>query len=163
MLQLALGVVDAVPVDRRADMAEERLLYLASEHQFNRPVNYQDVLWEAAAEVILGVERLYCEGRLDMALCGMPSHNPGAEPVALLDRIASQIAIDIGRNNYTKLARTCVDALMAWAQSHPILDDDDDPQPTRLRWERRADQQWMGERATPGIWTTRQEALQEMG
>jgi hypothetical protein len=148
MLQLALGVVDAVPVDRRADMAEERLLYLASEHQFNRPVNHRDVLWEAAAEVILGVERLYYEGRLDMVLCAMPSLTPNADPVALLDRIASQIAIDIGPTNYSRLAKTCVDALVTWAQSHPVIDTDASL-PARLRWERGTDRHSLGEPAAP--------------
>jgi hypothetical protein len=145
MLQLALGVVDAVPVDRRADMAEERLLFLASEPRFNRLAAHRDVLWEAAAEVILGVERLYHEGRLDMALCGLTAHKADAEPVALLQRIASNVAIDIGINNYTQLALTCVDALVAWAQSHPVLDADD-PVSTRLRWERGNDRHTLGER-----------------
>lgn len=35
MLQLAVGVVDAVPPDRRADMAEEPLLFLAGKHRFS--------------------------------------------------------------------------------------------------------------------------------
>jgi hypothetical protein len=138
MLQLALGVVDAVPVDRRADMAEERLLHLANEHRFSRQPTYQDVLWEAAAEVILNTERLYYEGRLDMTLCGMPPHNPDAEPVALMNKIASTIAIDIGHNNYTLLAKTCIDALVEWASANPVLDTDD-AEPTRLRWERGTD------------------------
>ena len=141
MLQLALGVVDAVPADRRARLAEERLLFLAGDHRFTRPQSPdQDVLWEAAAEVILSVERLYYEGRLDMTLCGMPSHNPDAEPVVLLDKIASQIAIDIGRNNYTLLAKTCVDAFVVWARANPLLDKDDTIS-TRLRWEGDADKQ----------------------
>ncbi|MEY2582737.1 MAG: hypothetical protein QOE09_2586 [Ilumatobacteraceae bacterium] len=144
MLQLALGVVDAVPVDRRADLAEERLLSLASEHRFNRRSTHQDVLWEAAAEVILNLERLYYEGRLDMTLCGMPPQSPDADPVVLIDKIASQIAIDIGRNNYTLLASTCIEALATWAQANPILDVDD-AAPTKLRWERGTDRHSFGD------------------
>ena len=134
MLQLALGVVDAVPPERRAYMAEERLLYLATEHRFSRSRSTrQDVLWEAAAEVLLSVERLYYEGRLDMTLCGMPPHSPDADPVALVNKIASQIAIDIGRNNYTLLASTCVESLAAWARANPNLESDGST-PTRLLW-----------------------------
>jgi hypothetical protein len=126
-------------------MAEERLLHLANEHRFARQPTYQDVLWEAAAEVILNVERLYYEGRLDMALCGMPAHSPDAEPVILMDKIASKIAIDIGRNNYTLLAKACIDALVEWACANPVLDTDDS-EPTRLRWERGTDRHTLGER-----------------
>jgi hypothetical protein len=144
MLQLALGVVDAVAVDRRADMAEERLLFLASKDRFNRQATHQDVLWEAAAEVILGVERLYYEGRLDMTLCGLPAHSPDADPVVLLDRIASRIAIVIGRENYRLLASTCIEALVMWATSNPVLDIGDST-PTRLRWQRGADRHLFAE------------------
>jgi hypothetical protein len=128
-------------------MAEERLLHLANEHRFSRQPTYQDVLWQAAAEVILNTERLYYEGRLDMALCGMPQHNPDAEPVALMDKIASEIAIDIGGNNYTLLAKTCIDALVEWASAHPVLDDDEST-PTRHRWERGTDRHTLAERSS---------------
>ncbi len=106
------------------------------------------MLWEAAAEVILNAERLYYEGRLDMTLCGMPPHNPDADPVVLMDRIASQIAIDIGRNNYKLLASTCIEALTRWAMANPVLDTDD-PVSTKLRWERVADRHSFGERVSP--------------
>jgi hypothetical protein len=147
MLQLALGVVDAVPPERRAYMAEERLLYLATEHRFSRSRStHQDVLCEAAAEVLLNVERLYYEGRLDMTLCGMPPHGPDADPVALINKIASQIAIDIGRNNYTLLASTCVESLAAWAKANPNLEPDASAA-TRLLWgERGANGHSLGER-----------------
>jgi hypothetical protein len=147
MLQLALGVVDAVPVDRRANLAEERLLYLAAEHRFTRHPMRPDVLWEAAAEVISSVERLYNEGRLDMTLCGMPPHSRAADPVALINKIASQIAIDIGTNNYTLLATTCVEALAAWAQSNPVLDSADSTF-SRLLWERGTNRHSIGERVS---------------
>jgi hypothetical protein len=150
MIELALGVVDAVPADRRADMAEERLLHLASEHSFARArsSSHKDVLWEAAAEVLLSVERLYYEGRLDMALCGLPPHSPAADPVALIEKIASKIAVDIGRNNYKLLASTCVEALVAWARANPILDAEDSGT-SQLAWERGADRHSLGERLTP--------------
>jgi hypothetical protein len=144
MLQLSLGVVDAIPADRRAHMAEERLLYLSSEHRFAR-VAHKDVLWEAAAEVLLHVERLYYEGRLDRALCGLPPHSADADPVALLETIASPIALDIGRNNYRSLASTCIDKLVAWARANPILDAGETTA-TRLRWERGANRPSLGER-----------------
>jgi hypothetical protein len=144
MLQLALGVVDAVPADRRADMAEERLLYLASEHRFAR-VAHKDVLWEAAAEVLLNVERLYYEGRLDRSFCELPPHSPAEDPVALLEKLASPIALDIGRNNYRSLASTCIETFVTWARAHPLLDSDDSTT-TRLRWERGADRHSLGER-----------------
>ena len=120
---------------------------MAGEHRFTRPQPPdQDVLGEAAAEVILSVERLYYEGRLDMALCGMPPHSPDIEPVVLLDKIASQIAIDIGRNNYTLLAKTCVDAFVAWARANPLLDKDEVIS-TKLRWEGHSNNQSLGDLA----------------
>ena len=123
MIQLALGVVDAVPPDRRARLAQERLLFLSSEHRFaRRRATRLDVLAEAAAEVIANVDRLYYEGRLDYLLCGLAVADPASDPVTLLETIASPLALDIGPNNYRALVTTCLDALVGWAQAHPNLD-----------------------------------------
>ena len=135
MVQLSLGVVDAIPADRRARLAEERLVYLSSEHRFaRRPETHSDVLNEAAAEIIGSIERLYYEGRLDYTLCGLTVANRAADPITLIEKIASPIALDIGPNNYNALAQTCLKALVEWVQAHPNLDGDRSPT-TGLDWE----------------------------
>ena len=136
MVQLALGVVDAIPPDRRARLAEERLVYLSSEHRFaRRPETHSDVLNEAAAEIITSIERLYHEGRLDYTLCGLAVANRAADPITLIEKIASPLALDIGPNNYNALAQTCLKALVDWVQAHPNLDGDQSAS-TGLEWER---------------------------
>jgi hypothetical protein len=136
IVQLSLGVVDAIPADRRARLAEERLVYLSSEHRFaRRPETHSDVLNEAAAEIIASVERLFHEGRLDYTLCGLAVANRAADPITLIEKIASPIALDIGPNNYNALAQTCLTALVDWVQAHPNLDGDQSAT-TGLDWER---------------------------
>ena len=136
MVQLALGVVDAVPPDRRAQLAEERLVYLSSEHRFGRrPETHSDVLNEAAAEIIASIERLYFEGRLDYTLCGLVVANRAADPITLIEKIASPIALDIGPNNYNALAQACLKALVDWVQAHPNLDGDQSATAAGLDWE----------------------------
>ena len=140
MLQLALGVIDAVPADRRPAIAEERLLHLAGAHRFTRANSTrQDELLEAAAEVLASVEQLYREARLDQLLCGLPPVSPAADPLNLIKKMASQTALDIGLNNYKSLASVCLDSLANWAQAHPNFGPDaerDDPSAERLSWER---------------------------
>jgi hypothetical protein len=136
IVQLSLGVVDAVPADRRARLAEERLVHLSSEHRFaRRSETHSDVLNEAAAEIIASIERLYHEGRLDYTLCGLAVANRAADPITLIEKIASPIAVDIGPNNYNALAQTCLKALVDWVQAHPNLDGDQSAT-TGLDWER---------------------------
>jgi hypothetical protein len=136
IVQLSLGVVDAIPAERRARLAEERLVYLSSEHRFaRRPETHSDVLNEAAAEIIASVERLYHEGRLDYTLCGLAVANRAADPIILIEKIASPIAVDIGPNNYSALTQTCIKALVDWVQAHPNLDGDQSAT-TGLEWER---------------------------
>jgi hypothetical protein len=139
MVQLALGVVDAVPAERRAHLAEERLVYMSSEHRFaRRPETHSDVLSEAAAEIIGSIERLYYEGRLDYTLCGLAVANRAADPIALIEKIATPIALDIGPNNYNALAQTCLKALVDWVQAYPNLDGDQSST-AGLSWENRTD------------------------
>ncbi|HEY0520487.1 MAG TPA: hypothetical protein VGC84_13415, partial [Ilumatobacteraceae bacterium] len=84
VLHVALGVVNAVPTERRAALAEERLIYLASNHGFSpAPGTRRDEIWEAAADVLSRVDKLYHEGRLDEMLCGLPPHSPGVDPLNL--------------------------------------------------------------------------------
>ena len=118
-------------------MAEERLLYLASEHRFaRRRAARVDELSQAAAEVLAIVDRLYYEGRLDEMLCGLPPSSPAADPLVLIEKIASHLALDIGWNNYKALAFTTLDALGRWAQANPILNGDQ-PVTTRIGSEQR--------------------------
>lgn len=139
MVQLSLGVVDAVPEERRAQMAEERLLLLSSEERFRRvQLTPHDELSEAAAEILVNIDRLYYEGRLDAMLCGLPTSNPAADPLKLLEKISSHLSVDIGVNNYSAMATTCLEAVAAWAQANPNLDGGD-PAPPLLTWERHSD------------------------
>ncbi|MEO7369509.1 MAG: hypothetical protein ABIZ69_01520 [Ilumatobacteraceae bacterium] len=135
VVQVALGVVNAVPVERRPAIAEERLLYLATNHGFApAPAARRDELWEAASEVLNSVEKLYHEGRLDEMLCGLPPTSPALDPLNLIDRVASRVGVGIGRENYRALATACVEALRNWAQANPEIDVDQQPS-TKLRWE----------------------------
>lgn len=121
-------------------MAEERLLHLAGEHRFNRaPATRQDELWEAAGEVLASVEQLYGEARLDQLLCGLPPASPAADPLILIEKMASPTALEIGLSNYKALASTCLESLASWAQVNPNFgphDASDDPSAARLSWER---------------------------
>jgi hypothetical protein len=135
MVQLALGVVNAVPAERRPALAEERLLFLAGEHGFApAPTTRRDELWEAAAEVLVTVERLYSEGRLDELLCGLPPKSVAVDPLNLIDRVASRVSLHIGRDNYRALAKACVEAVGRWAQANPDIDINQNSS-TKPRWE----------------------------
>jgi hypothetical protein len=135
VMQSALGVVNAVPAERRAAIAEERLIYLAASHGFS-PADgtRRDQLWEAAADILTRVEKLYHEGRLDEMLCGLPPVSPAVDPLNLIDRAASRVTVGIGRENYRALTAACVEALSLWAQANPDVEVDHQPS-TKLRWE----------------------------
>jgi hypothetical protein len=135
VMQAALGVVNAVPSERRAAIAEERLIHLAAIHGFTAAdATRRDELWEAAAEILARVENLYHEGRLDEMLCGLPPISPAVDPLNLVDRAASRVTVGIGRENYRALAAACVEALSRWAHANPDIDVDHQPS-TKLRWE----------------------------
>jgi hypothetical protein len=135
VLHVALGVVNAISPDRRAAMAEERLIHLAKNHGFApAPGTRRDEIWEAAADVLSRVENLYHEGRLDEMLCNLPPHSPGADPLNLINRTASRVAVGIGRDNYRALASACIHALGRWVQIHPDVDIAHQPS-TKLPWE----------------------------
>jgi hypothetical protein len=135
VVQLALGVVNAVPPERRAAIAEERLIFLATSHGFApAPATRRDEMWEAAAVILASVEKLYHEGRLDEVLCGLPPNSPAVDPLNLIDRLTSRVKVGIGRENYQALGRACLEALVHWAQANPDVDIDQQPS-TKLRWE----------------------------
>jgi hypothetical protein len=145
VLQVALGVVNAVPLERRAAMAEERLIHLATAHGFApAPGTRRDEIWEAAADVLVRVEKLYHEGRLDAMLCGLPASSAGAEPLNLIDRAASRVTVGIGRDNYRAMAAACVEALNAWVRANPGVDVDHQP-PTKGPWELALDRPLLGD------------------
>lgn len=145
VLQVALGVVNAVPLERRAAMAEERLIYLAASHGFAPAAGTRrEEIWEAAADVVVRVEKLYHEGRLDAMLCGLPASSPGAEPLNLIDRAASRVTVGIGRDNYRAMAVACVEALNRWVRANPEVDVDHQP-PANGPWELALDRPLLGD------------------
>lgn len=134
VLQAALGVVNTIPSERRAAMAEERLIYLAANHGFvAAPATGRHELWEAAADVLSRVEMLYHDGRLDAMLCELPASSPAFEPLNLIDHAASRVAGAIGRDNYRAMAAACVEALTRWVRANPQIDIDHQP-PTKTPW-----------------------------
>ena len=135
VLQVALGVVNAIPPERRAAMAEERLIHLATHHGFApAPATRRGEIWEAASDVLSRVERLFYEGRLDEMLCGLPPSSPGVQPLNLIDRAASRVTVGIGRDNYRAMAVACVEALSRWVHANPEVDVDHEPS-ANTRWE----------------------------
>ena len=149
VLHRALGVVNAIPPERRAAMAEERLIHLAANHGFApAPATRRGELWEAAANVLSRVEKLFNEGRLDEMLCGLPPSSPGLEPLNLIDRAPSRVTVGVGRNNYRAMAAACVEALSRWAQVNPDVDVDQQPS-TKTRWEFALDRPLLGDIDTP--------------
>ena len=147
--QRALGVVNAIPTERRAAMAEERLIHLAANHGFApAPATRRVEIWEAAAYVLSRVEKLFNEGRLDEMLCGLPPSSPKLEPLNLIDRAPSRVTVGINRNNYRAMASACVETLSQWAQVNPDVDVDHQP-PTKSRWEFALDRPLLGDIDTP--------------
>ena len=145
VLQGALGVVSAIPPERRAAMAEERLIHLAAHHGFAPAASTRrGEIWEAAGDVLSRVEDLFHEGRLDEMLCGLPPSSPGVEPLNLIDRSASRVTVGIGRENYRAMAAACVEALSRWTQSNPHVEVDYQPS-TKLRWELALDRPLLGD------------------
>jgi hypothetical protein len=145
VLHVALGVVNAIPPERRAAIAEERLIFLATSLGFTpAPGVRRDQIWEAAADVLARVEKLYHDGRLDEMLCGLPPRSPGLEPLNLIDRAASRVTVGIGRDNYRALAAACVEALARWVHANPGVDVDHQPA-TKLRWELALDRPLLGD------------------
>jgi hypothetical protein len=134
MTQLSLGVVDAVPFDRRPAMAEQRLMHLAEKQGFVKsPSTPRHELREPAAEVIAQLEKLYNEGLLDEALCDLPPSSAGAGPNVLISRRATPGFLDIGAENYMALAVAAVEALTNWARVNPVLDAPNAREPRRGR------------------------------
>lgn len=149
VLQRALGVVNAIPPERRAAMAEERLIYLAANHGFApAPSIRKGELWEAAANVLSRVEKLFNEGRLDEMMCGLPPSSPGLEPLNLVDRAPSRVTVSVGRDNYRAMASACIEALGRWAQVNPDIDVDH-PTSTKTRWEFALDRPLLGDIDNP--------------
>jgi hypothetical protein len=145
VLQMALGVVNAIPSERRAAIAEERLIHLAADHGFApASATRRDEMWEAAADVLSRVEQLYHEGRLDAMLCGLPPSSSGMDPLKLIDRAASRVTVGIGRDNYRALASACVECLTRWVRAHPDIDVDHQPV-TRTGWELALDRPLLGD------------------
>jgi hypothetical protein len=145
VLHVALGVANAIPSERRAALAEERLIFLATSHGFTpAPGARRDQIWEAAADVLARVEKLYHEGRLDEMLCGLPPRSPGVDPLNLIDRAATRVTVGIGRNNYRALAAACVEALTGWVHANPDVDVDHQPA-TKVRWELALDRPLLGD------------------
>ena len=149
VLQAALGVVSAIPSERRAAMADECLIHLASTHGFApAPATRRDEVWEAAADVLSRVEKLYHEGRLDAMLCGLPASSPGAEPLNLIDRSASRVTVGIGRDNYRAMVVACLEALSRWVRANPGVDIDHQPT-TKVGWELALDRPLLGDLDAP--------------
>ena len=116
-------------------MAEECLIFLAMNHGLApAPATRRDEMWEAAADVLGSVEKLYHEGRLDEMLCGLPPKTPAVDPLNLIDRLTSRNRFGIGRDNYRAMAKACLEALGHWARANPDVDIDQQPS-TKLRWE----------------------------
>jgi hypothetical protein len=122
MIQLSVGVVDAVPVDARPAMAELRIAQLAAErHGSTAHELADDELRPVLAEIISQVETLYNEGRFNRLLCGLPVSS-SSNPVSMMLRLASQRFTSVGVPNYEAIAKTSVEALVEWAQAHPTFD-----------------------------------------
>lgn len=145
VLQRALGVVNAIPPERRAAMAEERLIHLAANHGFApAPTTRRGEIWEAAANILSRVEELFNEGRLDEMLCGLPPSSPALEPLNLIDRAPSRVTVGVGRDNYRAMASACVEALRRWVQVNADVDVDQQPS-SKTRWEFALDRPLLGD------------------
>src|SRR4051812_27423291 len=90
MLQLALGVPDAVPAERREELAARKLVELGVANGFgDSEYALRAEREQVASEVVVVVAAFYDEGLLDDALCGVPT-GPNEEPayIAVLQRQA---------------------------------------------------------------------------
>jgi hypothetical protein len=117
MVQLALGVVDAVPAKRRPAVAVQRLASLAGPYEIGISKAELDA---GCAEVVKLLADLYVSGNLDAPLCGL---NGSVDPVLwITSRVTKKTMKDIGQETCDALAAAAINALTTWAQAHPILD-----------------------------------------
>ena len=128
MVQQALGVPDAVAVDRRRAAAFARLEFLA---ESNGLTDDQKSYWSPddddspPGQVIDAIESLWADGALDALLCGLPvdsRQRRQAEHMKVVHQIVRE-PWGSQRELLTILAETALKHIAAWAQSNLRLDD----------------------------------------
>jgi hypothetical protein len=123
MLQLSLGVPDAVAENFRMQMAERLLLNTKTEDGLVVDARLNELV-PVAREIIDSLVKVYVDGGFNETLCGLPVRAPrytnAVGPVAAILQIATPSNfVDLGADKYQALATVAVDAFVKWAQDNP--------------------------------------------